>query len=55
VHAQPDNLEAIFLLAEAYERHGENEKAAKWYEEGKKYIQNPDALKEIDERIKQLK
>lgn len=55
VRAQPNNTEAVFLLAEAYERHGENAKAAQWYEEGKKFIQNPDALKEIEERIKQLK
>ncbi|MFT3704030.1 MAG: tetratricopeptide repeat protein [Agriterribacter sp.] len=56
VRAEPDNAEAIFLLAEAYERHGENAKAAEWYEAGKKFIQNnPEALKEIEERIKELK
>ncbi len=55
VAAEPDNTEAIFLLAEAYERHGENAKAAQWYEAGKKFIQNPEALKEIDERINALK
>ena len=55
VEAEPDNTEAIFLLAEAYERHGESAKAAQWYEVGKKFIQNPEALKEIDERINALK
>jgi tetratricopeptide (TPR) repeat protein len=55
VRTEPNNTEAIFLLAEAYERHGENAKAAQWYEEGKKFIQNPDALKEIEDRIKELK
>lgn len=50
----PENTEAIFLLAEAYERHGENAKAAQWYETGKKFVQNPEALKEIDKRIKEL-
>ncbi|MBW7890315.1 MAG: tetratricopeptide repeat protein [Chitinophagaceae bacterium] len=54
VHADPDNTEAVFLLAEAYERHGENAMAAKWYEEGKKFVQNPEALKEIDKRIQEL-
>ena len=55
VRAEPDNTEAVFLLAEAYERHGENAKAAEWYEAGKRLVQNPEALKEIDERIKALK
>ncbi|HRP54680.1 tetratricopeptide repeat protein [Agriterribacter sp.] len=55
VRAEPDNTEAVFLLAEAYERHGENAKAVQWYEEGKKFVQNPEALKEIDKRIKALK
>ncbi len=54
VQAEPDNTEAVFLLAEAYERHGENAKAAQWYETGKKFVQNPEALKEIDKRIKEL-
>ncbi len=55
VQTEPDNTEAIFLLAEAYERHGENAKAAQWYEAGKKFVRNPEALKEIDERIEVLK
>jgi Tfp pilus assembly protein PilF len=55
VNADPKNAEAVFLLAEAYERHGENSKAAEWYEKGKKFVQNPEALKEIEERIKALK
>lgn len=55
VNADPKNAEAVFLLAEAYERHGENGKAAEWYEKGKKFVQNPEALKEIEERIKALK
>lgn len=55
VQAEPDNTEAVFLLAEAYERHGENTKAAEWYEAGKKFIQNPEALKEIEKRISELR
>lgn len=55
VQAEPDNTEAVFLLAEAYERHGENEKAAQWYETGKKFVQNPEALKEIEKRISELR
>ena len=55
VKAEPDNSEAVFLLAEAYEKHGDNRNAAIWYEAGKKFVKNPEALKEIDERIKSLK
>lgn len=55
VKLEPDNVEAIFLLAEACERQGENAKAAEWYEAGKKFIQNPDAIEAIDKRIQELK
>ncbi len=55
VKVQPDNTEAVFLLAEAYERHGENAKAAEWYEKGKQFIQNPAIRQEIDKRIEELK
>ena len=55
VKAEPDNSEAVFLLAEAYERHGDSKQAAHWYEVGKKFVNNADAVKEIDERIKSLK
>ncbi len=53
--ADPDNSEAVFLLAEAYERNGDNAKAAEWYEKGKRFVQNPELLTEIDKRIKALK
>ncbi len=55
VKADPTNSEAVFLLAEAYERNGDNKKAAEWYEQGKKFVQNPELLKEIDKRINALK
>jgi tetratricopeptide (TPR) repeat protein len=54
VKAEPDNKEAIFLLAETYERMGDKAQARKWYETGKKGIDNPEALKAIDEKIKTL-
>jgi len=53
-HGEPDNTEAILLLAEAYERSGDNKNAAKWYEASKKNIQNPDLINVLDERIKTL-
>jgi len=54
VHHQPDNVEAILMLAEAYERQNDKANAVKWYQEGKKRIQNAEVVKEIDERIKLL-
>lgn len=55
VHQQPSNIEAMLTLAEAYERKGENANAVKWYLASKDYIGNPEVLKEIDSRIKDLK
>jgi len=52
---EPENLEAIFMLAEAYERKGDNTKAVYWYGTGKKYISSPQMVKEIDEKIKSFK
>lgn len=54
VTADPNHTEAVFLLAEAYERSGKNKEAVVWYEKGKAFVQNPEALKEIDARIKEL-
>jgi tetratricopeptide (TPR) repeat protein len=55
VEHQPDNVEAMLILAEAYERTNNKANAVKWYEACKKYISNADVVKEIDERIKSLK
>jgi tetratricopeptide (TPR) repeat protein len=55
VNIQPDNLEAIVMLAEAYEQKGDSTNAIKWYEASKKLIENPDINSEIDKRIKLLK
>ena len=52
---EPANLEAVFMLAEAYEKKGDNTNAAHWYEAGKKYISDPQMVKEINEKIKTLK
>lgn len=55
VSYQPDNLEAILTLAEAYERKGEKLNALKWYNASKKLINNPEVIKEVDQRINTLK
>ena len=54
VNKQPDNVEAILNLAEAYDQKGDKANATKWYKVVKGKIFNPDAQKELDERIKAL-
>ncbi|BAV09317.1 Tetratricopeptide repeat-containing protein [Filimonas lacunae] len=54
VKKQPDNLEAMFHLAEAYERKGDKVNAVKWYTTIQEQIPVPEAKKEIAERIKSL-
>ncbi len=55
VRFAPDNTEAILTLAEAYERKGDKLNAVKWYEASKKFVGNPEVIKEIDQRIQSLK
>ena len=54
VRNQPENTEAIFLLAEAFERSGNKTEAVKWYRKGKAKVSNPDLQKAVDEKIKTL-
>jgi tetratricopeptide (TPR) repeat protein len=54
VQHQPENVEAILMLADAYEQQKDKANAVKWYNEAKKHIQNAELSKEIDERIKLL-
>lgn len=55
VQKQPDNIEAVFNLAECYEEKGDKANAIKWYEVVKKLVKVPDAQKELDKRITELK
>jgi tetratricopeptide (TPR) repeat protein len=55
IKAEPENLEAILLLAETYERKGEKQAAITWYQTAKKYIANKKLLEEVDNRINSLK
>ena len=55
LHKQPDNLEAIFQIAECYELKSDKLNAIKWYETGKKLISNEEIKKQIDKRINELK
>ena len=51
----PSNTEAIFLLAELYEKAGNNNEAKIWYEKGLKAVKNPELIKALEEKIKTLK
>lgn len=55
VNKEPNNLEAILNLAEAYDRKGDKANAVKWYSVVKEKIPNPEAQKELDARINALK
>jgi tetratricopeptide (TPR) repeat protein len=54
VRHQPANIDAILLLAEVYQQMGEKENAVNWFKAARKLLNNPDIIKEIDERIKSL-
>ena len=51
----PENIEAILMLAETYERKGEKSVAVDWYNKSLMYIKRPDARMEIEKRIEELK
>ncbi len=54
VKAEPENLDAVISLAEAYDQKGNKQDAILWYENAKKKIANDEVKKEIDQRIKAL-
>jgi tetratricopeptide (TPR) repeat protein len=54
VQQQPDNIEAVAFLADAYTAVGDNTQAIRWYEVSKRLVNNPEYSREVDERIKQL-
>jgi tetratricopeptide (TPR) repeat protein len=55
VQQYPDNLEAMFHLAECYELKGDKAGAIKWYQIIREGIDNKEMQKVLEERIKQLK
>ena len=55
VTAQPDNLEAIAFLADAYAAKGDKAEAVKWYLISKRLANDPHYSQEVDERIKSLR
>ncbi len=55
VNAQPDNLEAMFKLAEACELAGKKTEAAGWYEKINARVENRELKMELTRRIEALK
>jgi tetratricopeptide (TPR) repeat protein len=49
------NVEAILMLADAYERLGDKVNAVSWYQKSLKYITRDDAKTEIEKRIGELR
>lgn len=54
IGSEPENKEAIFLLAETYERLGDKSNAIRWFTEGRRKVDNPEVIKAINEKIKSL-
>ena len=55
IDREPNNIEAIAFLADAYAAKGEKQNAIKWYNVSKRLANNPIYSKEVDERIKTLR
>jgi tetratricopeptide (TPR) repeat protein len=51
---EPQNIEAILMLADLYERTGKRINAVNWYQKSLEFIQRQDARAEIEKRIKEL-
>jgi tetratricopeptide (TPR) repeat protein len=50
----PENIEAILLLADVYEQTGNKPAAIGWYRKSLQYIKRPDAKEAIEKRIAEL-
>ncbi|MBK8521931.1 MAG: tetratricopeptide repeat protein [Chitinophagaceae bacterium] len=54
IKVQPDNIEAIAFLADAYAAKGDKAEAIKWYTISKRLVNDSHYSQEVDERIKGL-
>jgi tetratricopeptide (TPR) repeat protein len=52
---EPDNLDAVLLLAEVYERTGDKKKAVEWYGKSLRLVKQSEPKKAIEKRIEELK
>lgn len=50
----PENLEAIMMMAEVYERKGDKVSAIKWYKRAGELVRNPELKSELQRRIDEL-
>jgi tetratricopeptide (TPR) repeat protein len=55
LYLQPENTEALLMMAEAYDRKGDKKKALELLEKCRKTVREPGAKKEIDQYIQNLK
>jgi len=55
LNKQPENLEAIFNIAECYEMKSDKANAIVWYQKAKDLIKIPDAKTALDKRINDLR
>jgi tetratricopeptide (TPR) repeat protein len=54
IRLQPDNIEALLVFADVYERMGDKKNAIHWYQTSLHYINREDIKDEIEKRIKDL-
>jgi lipopolysaccharide biosynthesis regulator YciM len=52
---QPENLEAILMMAEVYERKADKPNAIKWYSNALPFAINPQLKTALEKRIEELK
>ena len=55
LNLHPENLEAILILAEVYERTGKKAEAIDWYKKSLLQVKRPDAKAAIEKRIEDLR
>ena len=55
LNKEPENLEAIFNIAETFELKGDKTNAVIWYQKARDIIKVPDAKIALDKRIMELK
>lgn len=51
---EPENLEAIMMMAEVYERKADKVSAIKWYKRAGELVKNPELKSELQRRIEEL-
>ncbi|OYW74815.1 MAG: hypothetical protein B7Z27_09030 [Sphingobacteriia bacterium 32-37-4] len=55
VQKEPDNIEAVFHIAECYDLKGDKPNAILYYEKAKQLVKIPQAKEELNNRIMELK